>query len=187
MRIAQAAVLAVAFFASPARANDEAHGTVLYVTVEGVDGESRDPGHENQIRGFHYSETWRADSSWTKGGGASVGKPVLGPAVFTKVGGKASQALKRNIARGTSIPKVTFEFYEATREGPPKLSYRITYQEVFVVGVSEKTVEGVVLDEIQLIFKKGKWETFDPQATFDFDVATGSTAFAPTTAGSSSK
>jgi type VI secretion system Hcp family effector len=173
MKLVPAALALGLVVASGVAAHEEPRGSVLYVTIDSINGESKDPGHENQIRGFHYSETWRASTNWTSGGGASVGKPMLGPAVFTKESGKASLQLKRNIAIGKSMAKATFEFYDVAHDGSMQLTYKIVFQAVFVVAVNEKTIDGKVLDEIQLVFRDGRWETFDPPEVFEFNVVTG--------------
>lgn len=171
--------------ASGVRANelDGDRGCSVFVTMAGISGESKQRGHENQVCALHYSETWRADSSWTKGGGASVGKPNPGPVVFTKEQGPATLQLLRKITSGQSVTTAVFEFYDTARDGSVRLTYKVSFTELFLVGVNEKLVDGKVLDEIQLIFKTGRWETFDPPEVHTWDVPAG-TSSAKTPAGS---
>ncbi len=165
------AVLAIALLhgsAAVAHDRDDLRSGPFFVTIEGVTGESKMKGHEGQIEGFNFSETWR-NSATTTGPGAGTGKATLGPVVFDKVQGPASLSLLKNCLKGEHFKKVVIEFFGQAQDGKSVLSYRITLQDVLVVGLNEKTLETRLVDEVQLAFDSARWEVFDPATAVTFD------------------
>jgi type VI secretion system secreted protein Hcp len=145
----------------------------VYVTIDGITGESTQKGHEGAIAAFHFSETWRAGTSTNTGSGAGAGKATLGPVVFTKEHGASSVQLLQALLDGKTLSSAIIEFDEG-HDGAQQAAYKITLTHVQVAAISEKTVEGGrVVDEVQLTFAKGRWETLSPPAVATFDSATG--------------
>ena len=76
-----------------------------------------------------------ASTSWTKGGGASVGKPNPGSLVIRKSNNKSTAEVLKNITQGKSFPEITFEYYDASpKEG--KAIYTITITGAFTTEIS---------------------------------------------------
>jgi type VI secretion system Hcp family effector len=178
------AVLALALLHAPAaRAHDrdDVRSGPFFVTIDGITGESKAKGHEGQIEGFNFSETWRqAATTGSTGGGA--GKPTLGPVVFNKIQGPASIKLIKALLTGEHIKKVTIEFLDQAQDGKTVLSYRITLQDVLVIGLNEKSLDVRLVDEVQLAFESAKWEVFDPADATSWDGKTNKVnATAPAT------
>jgi type VI secretion system secreted protein Hcp len=157
---------------SSALAHDDVRaGPLLFVKVDGVDGESTQKGHEGEIEAFNFSETFRLNIP--SGGGGGAGKFVPGPVVFSKLQGKASIGLLRACAKGQHIPVVTITAFRTTGEGKSAPFYKITLKGVFVSAINEKSSGDSIVDEIQLVYESGRWEVFDPPDATEFDGKTG--------------
>ena len=164
------AVLLVTLFQGTAALADDSG--LVFLTVDGVQGESTRTGHEGQIEGSNFSQTFRLALA-TGGAGGGAGKPTLGPVVFDKAQGPASIKLLKALLSGQIIAKVFVDFFGVGPDGKPALTYRITLLNVNVVGLNEKTVAGGLVDEVQLFFVSGIWEVFDPADSTSFDGTTG--------------
>jgi len=150
--------------------HDVDRGVTLFVTMDGVRGESTEKGHENQFRAFDYSETWRMETSQFRQGttGAAQTLPVradAGPVVFSKEHGPASIDLLKALSTLRSVATATLEFYRVGADGKSVLDYRISLQKVLVVGIHDRTVEGKLVDQVQLVFESAKFEMFDPPSS----------------------
>jgi len=155
-----------------------ATGTEVFVTIDGITGESTQKGHEGQIAAFHFSETWRSGTGSTTGGGGGAGKPTLGPVVFSKELGASSVQLIQALVDGKILTSVTLEFYEG-HDGAQQATYKITLTEAQVAAINQKTIEGGrVVDEVQISFRKARWETFSPATVATFDTVTGKSSTA---------
>ena len=178
-RMFGSAVLALALVPlSAALAHDRddgpGSGPLLFVKVDGIDGESTQKGHEGEIEAFNFSETFRLNlPSGGTGGGGGAGKFTPGPVVFSKLQGKASIGLLRACAKGQHIPQVTITAFRRTGDGKSSPSYKITLKEVFVSAINERTIGDSIVDEIQLVYESGRWEVFDPPDATEFDGKTG--------------
>ena len=147
-------------------------GPLLFVKVDGIDGESLQKGHEGEIEAFNFSETFRL-SLPSGGGGGGAGEFTPGPVLFSKLQGKASIGLLRACAKGQHIPQVTITAFRRTGDGKSSPYYKITLKEVFVSAINEKTSGDSIVDEIQLVYESGRWEVFDPPDATEFDGKTG--------------
>lgn len=160
---------------------DDLRSGPFFVTVDGVTGESKVKGHEGQIEGYNFSETWRNTVTTGTGGGGGAGKPTLGPVVFNKAQGAASIKLLKALLTGEHIKKVVIEFFDQAPDGKSVVTYRITLQDVLVVGLNEKSAGPGLVDEVQLAFDQARWEVFDPADAVTFDGKTNKVnATAPT-------
>jgi len=161
--------------------------TQVFITVDGITGESTTKGHEGQIEAFNFSETWRQTATTGGGTGGGSGKATLGPVVFDKVQGVASIRLLKALLQGRIIAKVILDFGQGP-DGKVPVSYRITLLNVIVVGLNETSAaDGTPLDEVQLSFDSASWEVFDPSDSTGFDGATGRVNVTAPTGGRSSR
>ena len=78
-----------------------------------------------------------AISSWTKGGGASVGKPNPGKLSVRKTNNKSTAEFFRNIVSGKSFPEISFEYYDQGQ----KLIYSMTVGNAYITEVNWLTPE----------------------------------------------
>ncbi len=88
-----------------------------------------------------------AASSWTKGGGASVGKPNPATLIIKKPNNKSTSDLFKSIGQGKSIPEIIFEYYDAAN----KLYYSITLTNVFLTQLNWLTPECPTCLKLELL------------------------------------
>ena len=100
-----------------------------------------------------------AASSWTKGGGASVGKPNPTNLIIKKPNNKSTSDLFKSIGQGKSIPEIIFEYYDTAN----KLYYSITLTNVFLTQLNWLTPEcpTCLKLELQVGFVFKTYKTFD--------------------------
>ncbi len=168
------AVLALTLLLAPAaRATDRDDvrpGPVAFAAIDGIDGESTQKGHEKQVEVLSISQTFR--NAGTTGTGAGAGKVTLSPFTITKLQDSASVKLMDRCVKGTHVPSVVLHVYRQSGDGKTQEYYRVTMKEVLISAVNERSAEGRIVDEVQLSFAEGRWETFDPPAVATFNAQT---------------
>ena len=100
-----------------------------------------------------------AASSWTKGGGASVGKPNPASLIIKKSNNKSTSDFLKSIGQGKSFPEIIFEYYDTAN----KLYYSITLTNVFLTQLNWLTPEcpTCLKLELQVGFVFKTYKTFD--------------------------
>ncbi|HEX4884447.1 MAG TPA: type VI secretion system tube protein Hcp, partial [Casimicrobiaceae bacterium] len=99
---ASAALLVLGLAAAPACADE------LFLAFDAeIVGDSTDPRHRGALRLLSYALGVEADTSWTRGGGASVGKPQPGEFRFTTEYSRALPSIHKFITRGLEAPPAT--------------------------------------------------------------------------------
>jgi len=130
-----------------------------------------------------------AETSWTKGGGASVGKPNPGKLMFQHYWDKSSHLLLGYICTGTAFETVILEMCKTTgmtKDGLPEAYLTITMKEAFITKVnSNANEEGNVVQKVEMVFKeitidyraqgedKAKPGALSPKVTFNWDIPGG--------------
>ncbi len=148
-----------------------------------VDGESIQKGKEKWIEIHSWTWDLTAESSWTKGGGASVGKPVPGRLIFEHYFDTSSPTILGYICTGKAFPKATIEMMKTTGKASPETYLSVTMEGCFITGVShDVTEEGYVMQRVAFVFKTIKME-YKPQnnndgslgapRTFTWDIPAG--------------
>jgi len=148
-----------------------------------ADGESIQKGKEKwiEIRGWDWEVD--ADTSWTKGGGASVGKPNPGKMNFEHYFDTSSTVILGYICTGKAFPKVELQMMKITGKGSPETYFTMTMEGVFITKVSNSgTEEGNVVQKVQVVFKTVKID-YTPQnkkdgalgaaKTYNWDIPAG--------------
>lgn len=128
-----------------------------------ADGESTQKGKEKwvEIQGWDWEVS--ADSSWTKGGGASVGKPSPGRMTIEHSFDTSSPVVLGYICTGKAFPKVELQVMKTTGRGNPETYFTMTMEGAFITRVSNSgTAEGDVAQKVEFIFKTVKIE-YKPQ------------------------
>ena len=158
-----------------------------------VIGESQQDGHAGSDGWTEIGDwSWdvEAETSFLKGTGASVGKPVPGTLSFSHYYDTSSPVLMTNILKGTHFDTITIDMLKQTGDenGKPQIFFRLMAQNVFVSKVSSKGGEdGAVNQDVEMVFKaismgykmqKQSGELFDTLYQFGWDVA-GMTNTAP--------
>ena len=106
----------------------------MFMKLEGIQGESQDSTHKNEIDVLAWS--WGASNSGSAhvGGGAGSGKAAFQDMSFTKYVDLSSTSLLQAVATGKHIPTATLVVRKA---GSTPLEYlTITMTEVLVSSVS---------------------------------------------------
>ena len=144
-------------------------------------GDSTDPQHPNEIVVSSYSLGVDAESSWTKGGGASVGKPNPGPLKFTMSPNLALPKLLKCIATGHSAQQavLTIRFERAG----PKTGFvyaKYTFTDLFFTSIDQAATDGTQppLVAVSAVYKTLKLQEFakGPPPTsscFQWDIPAG--------------
>lgn len=124
-----------------------------------ADGESIQKGKEKwvEIQGWDWGV--EAETSWTKGGGASVGKPNPGKMNFVHRFDTSSTVILGYSCSGKAFPKVEFQVMKANGKGTPETYFTMTMEGVFITRVSNSgTEEGLVMQKVEMVFKTVKIE-----------------------------
>ncbi len=148
-----------------------------------VDGESIQKGKEKWIEIQGWDWEVEAETSWTKGGGASVGKPNPGRLTFEHYFDSASTVILGFICTGKAFPKAELQMMKTTGSGSPETFFTMTLEGVFMTKVSQSgTEEGNVRQKVEFVFKTVKIE-YKPQdnktgklgaaKTFNWDIPAG--------------
>ena len=123
-----------------------------------ADGESIQRGNEKWIEIQGWDWEIEAESSWTKGGGASVGKPKPGTMTWVHAFDTSSTVLMGYICNGKSFPKVELRVRRATGNASPESSYfTMTMESAYITRVATSgTSEGDITQSVEMVFKTVK-------------------------------
>src|SRR6187455_420605 len=134
-----------------------------FLQFANIEGESIQKGMEKWIEIQGWDWEVEAETSWTKGGGASVGKPNPGKMNFEHLFDTASIVILGYICSGKAFPKAELQMMRTTGKGMPETYFTMTMEGVFITRVSNSgTEEGNVVQKVELVFKTVKIE-YKPQ------------------------
>jgi type VI secretion system secreted protein Hcp len=148
-----------------------------------ADGESIQKGKEKwvEIRGWDWEVD--AETSWTKGGGASVGKPNPGKMSIEHYFDTSSTVILGYICTGKAFPKVELQIMKITGKGSPETYFTMTMEGAFITKVSNSgTEDGSVVQKVQMVFKTVKIDykplnkkdgTLGAVKTYNWDIPAG--------------
>ena len=124
-----------------------------------IQGEGFQKGHDG-AGGWIECEDWSWDvesaTSFTKGTGASVGKPVPGALSFSHNYDKSSPTIMQMIVKGTHFALMQIDMLKTDGgdEGP-KLFFQVKAKDVFITKVTSKgSGDGSVTQDIECVFKE---------------------------------
>lgn len=156
---------------------------IKFATV--TKGEAFQQGHEGSAGWIEIGDwSWdiEAESSFTKGGGAAVGKATPGVFSFSHFFDLASPVIMKNIVKGVHFATVEIEMCKQTGDssGLPQVYFTIKLVDAFTTKVSTKGGEdGSVNQDVEMVAKsilitykpqdnQGKLGTAIP---FEWDIA----------------
>ena len=140
-----------------------------------ADGESIQKGHEKWVELQGWDWEVEADSSWTKGGGASVGKPAPGRLSCVHALDGSSIVALGYICTGRAFPKIQLDVTRDTGKGRSDAYFVMTMTDVYLTKVSlAASEEGQISQRIELIFKTVAID-YRPQDRKTGSVGAGST------------
>ena len=148
-----------------------------------ADGESAQKGKEKWIEIQGWDWEIEAETSWTKGGGASVGKPNPGKMNWEHYFDTSSTVIMGYICTGKAFPKVELQMMKTTGKGSPETYFTMKMEGAFITKVSSSgTEEGNVTQKVEMVFKTVKID-YKPQdnksgklgsvKTFDWKIPEG--------------
>jgi len=128
----------------------------MFLKIEGVDGESADDKHKNEIDVLAFSWGMSQSGSMHIAGGGGTGKVNVQDMSVTKYMDKASTVLMQKCCTGKHFPKATLTCRKA---GDTPVEYLVvTMEEVLVTSVSEGGTQhdDMQTENISLNFAKVK-------------------------------
>ncbi len=132
-----------------------------------ADGESVQKGKEKWIELQGWDWEIEAETSWTKGGGASVGKPNPGKMNWEHYFDTSSTVIMGYICTGKAFPKVEVQMMKTTGSASPETYFTMTMEGAFITKVQiNGTEEGAVVQKVEMVFKTVKIE-YKPQNNKD--------------------
>ena len=95
-----------------------------------------------------------AETSWTKGGGAAVGKPSPGKMNWEHVWDRSSNTILAFICTGKAFEKVRLEMCKSTGSKGRQPFFTVVMEEAFITKVTQSaTDEGNVTQKVEMVFK----------------------------------
>ncbi len=118
-------------------------------------GESNLKGKEKWIEIQGWDWEVESETSWTKGGGASVGKPNPGKLNFEHRFDTSSTAFLGYICTGKAFPKAQLEMTKASSiNGIPQTYFTMAMEGIYITKVSNSgTEDGLIAQKIEMVFK----------------------------------
>jgi type VI secretion system secreted protein Hcp len=112
------------------------------------------PGSKGWIEISDWSWDIEADTSFLKGGGASVGKPTPGTLSFSHYYDLASPVIMTRIVQGTHFKNAHIVMLKQTGGEKGEVYFGLDLSEVFITKVSSKGGEdGSVTQDVECVFK----------------------------------
>ena len=125
-----------------------------------IKGESLQDGHAGKDGWTEIAEwNWEitADTSFTKGTGAAVGKPMPGALTFTHYYDISSPVFLQYIVKGTHFKSVQIDMLKQVgdKDGKPAVFFSLMASRVFISKVASKGGEdGSVNQDVEMVFKE---------------------------------
>lgn len=122
-----------------------------------AEGESRQKGFEKWIELQGWDWEIEAESSWTKGGGASVGKPNPGKFNGEVYFNKSSPVVMKFICTGQAFTEVNLAMCKTTGGPVPEKFFEMIMKSAYITKVTQNGSEdGNVVQKIEMVFKEVK-------------------------------
>lgn len=129
-----------------------------HLLIEGIPGESKDVGHDNELDILSYSFGLSNPSS-PLGGGLGTGKATPGDFSFVIMRGKSHPKLIEALNKGTHIPTMTLKCSKTTGADNPEVYETFTFSDVMVNGYSVSSGgDGNAMENITTSFAELKIE-----------------------------
>ncbi len=133
--------------------------------AEGESKQGESGGGDGQYKGWIELQAWdwevEAETSWTKGGGAAVGKPAPGKLNWEHNWDRSSNTILTFISTGRAFPEVKLEMCKSTGDKGRKKFFSILMKEAFITKVNQAaTDEGNVTQKVEMVFKSIEIEYF---------------------------
>jgi type VI secretion system secreted protein Hcp len=127
----------------------------VFLDLEGIDGESQDSKHKNEIDILSYTQSFRRAA--TTGGGTS-GKVSIGDITVLKNIDKSSPKLIEAIATAKHIPKATITFRGVGEKASEYYIVRLTDVQITAVDQTDQPDPAKIVERVQLNAAKFEYE-----------------------------
>ena len=159
-----------------------------FMKIGKAEGEARQGlyGKDKWIELQSWEWEVEAETSWTKGGGASVGKPSPGKMSWEHYWDKSSHLILGYICTGTAFPHIELHMCKGVGAAEPQVYFKIYMEEAFITKVNQKAGDdGGVVQTVDMVFKTIKIEyakqgtdkmnpgKLDPFVTYKWDIPAG--------------
>jgi type VI secretion system Hcp family effector len=119
-----------------------------------VVGESMQDGHKDEIEIDDFNWEVTSDTSFTKGGGASVGKAMPGVCSWSHYYDTASPMIMLNCVIGTTFPEVKATMCKQTGDSKPEVYFTATMSDCYITKATINAGEdGSVKQSVEMVFK----------------------------------
>jgi len=145
-----------------------------FLKLDGIEGESADEKHKNQIQLMSWS--WGASnmSSVAGTGGSGAGKVDMSDFNMMTFFDKSTPKFFKNISKGTHITKGTLEAIKSGADGKPYL--KVDFQEIFVTGLQMSASSEVPSVSITFTYNEIKVDYYQQDEKGNL-VSTGAVTF----------
>lgn len=119
----------------------------FFLKLKGLEGESKDEHHKNQIALMSWN--WGANNVSSVAGtsGSGAGKVSLSDVTVSFMMGKSMPKMFKDICKGTHIEDGTLEAVKAGGDGKPYL--KLDFHEIFITSLSTGASGG--MDEVPMV------------------------------------
>jgi len=125
-----------------------------FMKIGKANGESKQAPFVDWIEVQAWDWEVEAETSWTKGGGASVGKPSPGKMNWEHSWNRSSSVILGYICTGTAFEKVYLTMCKSTGKDDREPFFQVEMRECFITKVNQSaTDEGNVLQKVEMVFK----------------------------------
>ena len=128
----------------------------IFLKINGIDGESQDAEHANEIDVFSWTWDVKQNSSMMSGSGGGAGKATVSDLSFTHQYDKASPNLAKYCFTGKHIDQVTLTMRKSG--GIPHEFARITMYDVVITHVAPVVTSSVCHEVVSISFATMKHE-----------------------------
>lgn len=134
-----------------------------FIKFDNFIGASIQKGHEDWSEVNHWAFSVAADSSWIKGGGASVGKPQPSPFQWTQDVDGVYTDLFTSMVSGKAVSKVQLQVTKNTAGASPEVYFKMDFSDTFFTRLDlQGAADGNMDLAGQFVFKTLKIE-YKPQ------------------------
>lgn len=133
----------------------------VYVSIEGIKGESTDSRHQGWIEceGVEWGMVQPRSSSVSTSGGHTAERVEIEDVTFIKHADFSTPILMQTCAMGKTIPRAKFEFMRADGNGEAIKYFEMELENVMISFIQPAIRKGEILSEhIGLKFSKIKWK-----------------------------
>ena len=128
-----------------------------FMQIGEAEGESRQAPYDKP-KPWIELQSWdwevEAETSWTKGGGAAVGKPSPGKMNWEHSWDRSASVILGFICTGSAFEKVYLTMCKSTGKGARDPFFQVEMRECFITKVTQSaTDEGNVLQKVEMVFK----------------------------------